>query len=366
MLLLSGFGVWAREQTARAGVVAGSLLGLSVAARLDPLLVLGPTFVVWTMLLLVTGRIGRSHLVLMGSFGLVAGLAILEARTYASGTLDVLVSVGRSRDRTLERAVIAVVAIGALVSLAAWRGRARLGRLTDRHAGAIGVVWMIGLGLLYVVAFVRGSLMIHWRGLDWLVDYLSAPGVVAGAAALLLVTWREWHGDRFERAGPMLGALLASMPLYLANPRVSPDQFWGIRRFIPIVIPCWAVLVAVGVAVLATTVTRRWVAAIAVAGLAAYGAVLTLPTIGDVEYGGAPEVLARVSAALGAGTSVTLWGPGVSTAADTGRIGDSAAVRFGAGASTSTSGSACRSWAARISTRRQPATGWRRSPRWRS
>ena len=33
-------------------IVAGSLLGLSVFSRLDPLLVLGPTFVVWTMLLL--------------------------------------------------------------------------------------------------------------------------------------------------------------------------------------------------------------------------------------------------------------------------------------------------------------------------
>ena len=202
---------------------------------------------------------------------------------------------------------------------------------------------MIGLGLLYLVAFVRGSMMIHWRGLDWLVDYLSAPGVIAGAAALMLVTWREWHLDRFERAGPMLGALLASMPLYLANPRVSPDQFWGIRRFIPIVLPCWAVLVAVGVAVLATTVTRRWVAAIAVAGLAAYGAILTLPTLGDVEYGGAPEALARVTDALGADTSVTLWGPGISTVADTGRIGDSA-VPLRRGRRVPASGSAYRSW----------------------
>lgn len=103
------------------------------------------------------------------------------------------------------------------------------------------------------------------RSLVNLAAYLGWPVVVAAALGSALALCRVLHGR--AHAALLLIAMI-SVPaacVMLASPRVSPDHFWAVRRFVVLVIPGFALLAAYAVQALLVRLRLRGPRTIAVA-----------------------------------------------------------------------------------------------------
>jgi hypothetical protein len=168
-----------------------------------------------------------------------------------------------------------VVAIGivvtmlAIVSFAPVRAYAFVRALVASNVASVIVALVIALALAYA-AFVRPAMqpfaLIHnGFGLDGTRDfreeslrnlavYAGWPMIVLAAAGAAVAIHRVM-ADRTALAFrvAVLGGLGLSA-LYLAAPLVSPDQPWGVRRFVPVVLPA---VVMFAVIALAFALRRR-------------------------------------------------------------------------------------------------------------
>jgi hypothetical protein len=148
------------------------------------------------------------------------------------------------------------------------------------------------------------------RTMDWLAWYFEWPTVLLGCAGGALLVWVSARRRDFR---PLLivGTAGAVAALYLNDVSIFPDQIWGTRRFLPVVIPL--MLIA---AVYATRAFARRFVPWSWLGVGAAGLVAVLPlyTWGimfpQVEGLGQPlEVSATCQAVAGAGRAVLAGTP---------------------------------------------------------
>ncbi|GAB5558694.1 MAG: hypothetical protein SynsKO_03410 [Synoicihabitans sp.] len=169
--------------------------------------------------------------------------------------------------------------------IAAVPSPANLRRAVFAGAGKSGVIrtlMLIFVGLAVYAYFFRPyhepfanfAASIGWEGRDYrenslrdLGGYLSPPALafaLVGLGSLLRTTLSRGH----NWAVPFLGVWFAYTLLYLYNPYISTDHIWKIRRYIPVVIPGFALLAMIGLAQSVSLIkSTRWKPIIVGAGL---------------------------------------------------------------------------------------------------
>ena len=290
----------ARDASARAGLLAGLLVGGTGLVRVDalrevvlllPVLALGAAFGArWVRPLLV-------------------GLAV-------STVVSAVAAVGLSREyvASISDSLVPLVVLGVLVggaswaALAAWRRGARLPasvvrRLPDAAAALVVLaglylasrpLWQVvrqdpdDPGARYVAGMqarqglpVDGGRTYAEQTVAWLSWYVGPVALVVALVVLSLVTRsgvtsvaRGW----MEPWVPALVVAAGSTLLTLARPGITPDHPWADRRLL-VALPLVVVLVVVGVHWLvgrAASAGRRWVG-FALAGLV--GACVVVPAL---------------------------------------------------------------------------------------
>jgi hypothetical protein len=296
-LLLGG--LWAlavawRRQVVPLAAVAGLLLGSGLGVRLD--LTLGLLGIV--VLDAVARRRAELRRVRTAAVGGAAvGLAVCATDLAVRSPLYV-------RELGAESAALAAVvvaAVGVTRVVLPWAERRRaswLAALAGRRAriatvAALAVVAFVAcLGLVrpHVETVRQGPAAIvaalqaadgvevdptrrYWeRSLLWVTWYLGVPAVVLGTIGWALVV-----RDAVARAAPARRLLAVAFStgavLALLRPSISPDHLWAMRRYLPLVLPGFALGAAVAVDAIATRVVgRRWRAPLA-AGLLVAAAV---------------------------------------------------------------------------------------------
>jgi len=288
---------------------AGLLVGLTVAARIDSILVvLGVAMVV----LLISGSAPRR------AFGLVAGASVGLG-------LALVDLVNRSPDYLSDKwpvfsqALMVSAAIALVAGIRALAKRfvkptqlgPRIRGLVNRAgsagpAGAIGVlVSIVLLGLLVFrpsLQELHGGLNAHIQGLQqrdglaldgtrtygesslrWLTWYFGWPLVVLGSVGAGLLT-RTVIARRAEPS-LMFGLITAPVTLlYLQDPRISGDQIWALRRFLPVAIPLLTILAVLAASEIVSMISRRAAkpaAAVLAALLVVPSLIVTIPLVDD-------------------------------------------------------------------------------------
>jgi hypothetical protein len=71
---------------------------------------------------------------------------------------------------------------------------------------------------------------------DWVRWYIGSPLIVLGVVGLSIAVGGIIKRDKTLLAPAAILTLMA-LAIYLSNPRITPDQIWAIRRFIPVILP---------------------------------------------------------------------------------------------------------------------------------
>ena len=233
------------------GVFAGIGFGALFLLRVDSVLVLG-ALAVFFCYVAATRRIRRRDLFFFVPLVVVAGLGLVDA-LYSSRLYVEFLYRGTPHATPLLSglglAMVASLAIGAFPRL---RVSATLRSLQARHASSLKVALAVGLIAAVVFAYyVRpsfdepavtgpfGETLPSYDGdslvrLGW---YLSPIGIALATIGGVIAIART----RNRGLGLFLLIGLVAAVYYLIDPRVRPDHFWEVRRFVPIIIP-WALL----------------------------------------------------------------------------------------------------------------------------
>lgn len=304
-----------QRREARLAVLAGGMFGVAAFGRLDGLM-LSPILIaaIVVMRLWRTPRFDAAQ----------QTMARLAAATAVAQSLAVAL-LALSSPYYLQSNIVAVVAAAAsagaalvLLPVLAWRAFDRLRQPWARRTIALAVVAAVFLLLAYA-ALVRpqaepfaliqryghaldGTRDYREQSLLSLAAYLSWPVVLAAAFGTACAVWRILQG---RGAPALLLVSLAFVPptlVLLANPHVSPDHFWAVRRFVPLAIPGVVLLAGYGVQALLgqLAANKRGIAA----GLLAAAAGVWLiaaqwPTLFVQENRGLSSELKALNAAIG-------------------------------------------------------------------
>jgi hypothetical protein len=296
-----------------AGGLAGVVLGAAVLVRID--------------MVVVAPLILLAHL----------GVSTLEdeaqrsrpmwAAVYATGALSLSLAIGYyvvfSRPYIAELLPqllpVALVTLAALVLLVVGSRRSirmRVGSLV-RHPAALGAIGLGVAGLTVYAYFIRpidepfrlfgeeqvllaGKRTFAEDALPNLAAYLSPPLVFGGIAGWFLCLWQAAR-TRVTFWMPLLTIAGGFSVLYLANPAVTPDHFWAVRRFVPAVIPAFIGFASIGAWQLVSTRGRAWSTALCVVALIGFGAFSLrtfAPFLTLTEHNGYRAELARLADGL--------------------------------------------------------------------
>ncbi len=189
------------------------------------------------------------------------------------------------------RRVAAAALVSVVVAAVAWALFVRPGTVTMR-GGVNGHV--AGLqardGLVVDATRTYGE-----QTLVWLTWYFGVPLVVLAVVGVAVHLWRSVVGGA---TSPLVGsvAVVMGLPslLYLADPHISGDQIWAMRRFVPLTVPLLAVSAAAGAEALVALVGRlvgpagraprgaeRVTAVVLAALMVVPGLVVSVPLAGD-------------------------------------------------------------------------------------
>jgi uncharacterized membrane protein len=308
-----------------AAALAGTALGVAWLDRPDTLvavlLALGALAAA-----AVLGRWGRLHTAFAAGLAVVTPHALYQA--FGPADRYTRVTTGATPARLCLVAVVLVA--GAAVGRVLWLGP--LGRRVERALGlvagrrqvALKALLPLALALLAVLAWFRTGLFgfayLHIDGravrsfddenlrrLGW---FVTIPGIVAGLAGFAVVALRRWRAAIWIAVGPSV-LLLA---LYVEEARVSTRLMWWTRRYVPVGLLAFALLI--GIACAAAFAWRgrgralAKLAAVAVAGVVTItGLVQDLPLARHREFDGSFAASARIARAAGGRQGVFVWGP---------------------------------------------------------
>ena len=247
------------RKSMRIATLAGALFGIASFGRLD--IVMLSALTVGVLVILTVWLSERS----VGAWGAAAALAgaTCVLQLVATVVLAVFSPVYFADNVTpVLFAGAAVLAGLAALPLSRTRLTEMLRRPRPRLVVALGAAAIV-VGLFVYAALVRpqlesfalidrpgsaldGTRDFRERSLLNLAAYLSWPLLLVSVMGALVALGRTFRGR--ARAGLTLVAVIsiAIAIVILANPRVSPDHFWGVRRFIPLAIPGVVLLAAYG------------------------------------------------------------------------------------------------------------------------
>ncbi len=331
LYLLSG-GMWALaryldEESVWYGALAGTALGLSLLTRLDLyFLVLIPVMLLLQRL--VTAKLRRTDLAFVVTFGALFGqslaFAVRQSWPYFSSVY------GKALERVQQAPVAVVCGIGVCSLVAVVLVRYfRVGgpgqsaqvqrRLTVGWANATKVLAVVVVVAALYAYFLRPALAdarqswYYWYGdyevanveshnfvrLGW---YLTPLGLVSAVAGMWLVLWHRVG----SRVGLFVGVGLFYSVLFLANSRNNPHHIYVMRRYVPVVIPYFVVMMSVSLDWLCYRRQKR------VLGIGLTGALAAwllgsaaLPLV-HIEYAGVIEQLENLTEELGPPPAIVL------------------------------------------------------------
>ncbi|MDX6229833.1 MAG: hypothetical protein QOI76_3223 [Frankiales bacterium] len=275
-----------RDQTSRAAGLAGLVLGLTAAVRVDAVADLLPLAAV--VVVLAVGSRRRD------AAGLTMGLAVGIGVGAADGWLLHYAYIYDTRTE-LRLVGLALLAVSIGAGLAISVGRRLVGR-GPVSAKWPGILAATAIPLFAVVGYAvrpyvehphspasdktaqevgRLQTMSHLPldphrtyaedSLRWMGWWVGAPAILLAALAAGLVV-RRWLAGRDAELLPVVGTGLAVALLVFWRPSITPDHPWADRRFVPIVLP---VLVLLATWLLARVAEdKRWRRAVPVLGLA--------------------------------------------------------------------------------------------------
>jgi len=310
-----------------AAAVGGLLVGTAFLVRPDGVLVVLLAVAVGLVLLALRRFEARAA-------WFAAGLAVTlpHALVQAYGIAE---RYTLANDVPGARSLALLVAAGLVVALLArWLlpgpGRRAVALLTDRRAQRwLGVaVIALGAGLL-ALGFLRPRLFgpayymadggrrlrsydeQSLRRLSW---FFTLPGMGVMLLGLGVVALRRWRAVAWALVVPVL----LMLPLYAWHARVASRLMWSTRRFVPVVVPGMAVLLAVGLAAGLTwaVASGRWrwaqwpvraASAVVAALLLAVFLSQSLPLRRHHEFAGSFELTQRIARAAGDRQGVFLW-----------------------------------------------------------
>lgn len=224
--------------------VAAWLLGLLLFVRIDAALAWAGVGAAVVLGGLVRRRVAWSF---WGVLVVAAALAGWYYATLMTGYLAVPALFVR------ETVPVAGLTVGAMVALAAYFALTRVERVA--RALRTAVPWALAVTLtalaLYAFFFREAVGKTAWhdasalRTFAW---YVGPAGLALALASLVVVVPRAfWRDPAFF----LTGAAFATFFFYKI--RIVPEHFWMTRRFLPVILPVWAVLTA---ALLWRVVTR--------------------------------------------------------------------------------------------------------------
>lgn len=315
--------------------IAGLLLGATVMARIDGLVLVPPLLLVLAYERRRSGApedtdqlVGSVRMGLVWSLAVAFADVIVVDPTYL-GHLSTQV-------QALALAIAAVILGDVLLGshIARW---ASGGFARSRELAAIAAALIVLLmGFLYFarphVEQVRGSpyLIESVRGSDqvadatsrlfaedsahWLEWYLGPVGLALGVAGWAVVTYRGVKGtDR--RTLPFLAVFSAATLLYLWRPSVNPDHIWAMRRFLPVALPGLVILAVVALDALragprvVSLPVRRGVMIVGAVGLLGGSLLVTAPVALLHEFAGLTSKFEDACATMGDEAAVLIIDP---------------------------------------------------------
>lgn len=243
-------------------LLAGWAIGISVSARIDMMVV-----VFGAMLLAATvlRRRTRDTVVFIAATGATVGISFVDLALRSPAYLDdrwpslvpvvwasvmvailTLASLNRSWFRLSSRAA------GALASIrpaAMWSGVVAIigafvyalylrPHLSEQHSGfsahIAGLQTRDGLD-------VDGTRTYGESAMSWLTWYMGLPAVVLAVVGAA-IAWALTLNQRRPKLMPALALVGPLTLLYLQRPRITGDQVWALRRFVPTAIPLMILL----------------------------------------------------------------------------------------------------------------------------
>lgn len=285
--------------------VAGSLLGATVATRVDAVLYLAVAAVLCASWIGSSSRSADPG-ARAGSLRCVGALYLGAAIGMAIGFVDLFTRTGDYVDDLSGEQLLPLQVFVAVVSLLAaagtwvWCTSARLrGVATEAAARASGALAATAVAVMLLAWWVRplvqrdrgavmplvGSLqaregvevdptrLYSEHSLHWMAWYLGAAGLLAAIVGIGMVVHRASRGRATPAAFSVLVLLVFSGGVYWIRPSITPDQIWAMRRFVPAVLPALAVMATVPVAAIVGGVRGRGWRTLAATGM---GAVLVV------------------------------------------------------------------------------------------
>jgi hypothetical protein len=330
LFLVGGLGLLHRAVISglvRDFALAGFVLGTSAMARIDSNVSLLAVLVTAAMLPIFAARTARRAAVTQ-AWALVGGTVV----PVLVGWLDVAhLSYGYYRDERhhilpIFYAGYALLVILPLVVWASWHPAVRRVLRSPQlpHRATIAAAVLIGSGFaflasrpLWMVAHGRnnpfvgdlqakagdavdGTRTYDERTVHWLAQYLGWPLVVLGVIGYILLVRRCIRTRSLATVG-MITVGLAMSLLYLRASKITPDQPWAMRRYVPVVLPILIIAAAYSICVLLrqSAVLVRAGAVLLAAAMIAIPAAVTAPMAGAREEVPQLVQVQRICAAVG-------------------------------------------------------------------
>jgi len=250
LTFLSGVLFWALFSTGKNrlfGAFAGVGFGALTLIRIDSTLVLGAILVMF-LYLAAAGKTQRRDLFFLVPLVGVSALGLTDALYSSRPYVSLLFRM--SDGTTLALGGLVILALIAVLA-AAFPGlklRSLLRRVEMGHGVKLRLAAAFGLVGLGILAYFARPVIQETMGLNelgllvpkhkedsfirlgW---YLSPVGIALATLGAAILVWR----GNSRAWGLFLLISLVTTLYYLFDPRVRPDHFWAIRRFVPIAIP---------------------------------------------------------------------------------------------------------------------------------
>ena len=308
-LLVGGAWLWTLASRSRAGWAAraaGVLVGATLFVRPDAVILL-PVLAALALGIALLGRFDAITRQFCGWCLLTGLAAAVHAALFAGPYLDD-VSVHSPAGWP---AIGAIAVAAALAAGAAMRRRGAIERYFSKRREAAARLLPIA-ALSAVLAFAAIGQVAGWIPLFWLRWFLGEAGLAAAVIGGAVLLSRLPRGRGLEGAWLLLLLTGVSLFLYLPDAHISPDLPWGFRRFLPVLVPVWAILCGIALSgALAVDGPRRTPVRLAAVAIAAAALVQLasglVPTLGHREYAGAGRDVNRLDSLLGRGHPLVLF-----------------------------------------------------------
>jgi 4-amino-4-deoxy-L-arabinose transferase-like glycosyltransferase len=292
---------------------AGIVLGAAVLVRIDVVVVVGPILIAHLGMRVIEGERYRSGRIWRALYeGLVPSIALASAY---------FVVFSRPYVVELRPQLVQLLAVSAVAALALVLGTRPivwpvLQRFATSRPSLVALGCLVAALTVYAY-FIRpnvqpfetyeptrlllgGKRTYDEEALPNLGAYLSMPLVLGGIAGWYVTYWQAARA----RVGLWMPLLLVGggfTALYVANPSVTPDHFWAVRRFVPIVFPALIAFAALGAMRVIRPLPARASLALCLLALAAFGlfSVTTFrPFVFLAEHNGYRPQLAALASQL--------------------------------------------------------------------